>query len=107
MQPDVSTSLPMKRLRMATSTKRTLTVIDTGGSPEPPDDGLVNSIKRYVDAALFPVRSELLAVKGELDALKSKPDPQPGRDGQPGVPGPAGRDGRDGERGADGLGFDD
>jgi hypothetical protein len=110
---------------MAT-TKRSLAVIEGGASlPAELDESLIGAIKRYVEATVTPLRTELAVCKAELEALKAR-EPQPGRDGigvtsmfidrsgalvhtlsdgtvrEVGVV--VGRDGKDGEPG---MGFDD
>jgi integrin beta 3 len=79
----------------------------SAGSPAAPDADLVDSISGLIEAKLAPLRERLLIQQAEIEHLKSRPEPQPGRDGLPGAPGTPGRDGAPGERGADGLGFDD
>jgi hypothetical protein len=76
------------------------------GSPAAPDADLVDSISGLIEAKLAPLRERLLIQQAEIEHLKSRPEPQPGRDGLPGAPGTPGRDGAPGERGADGLGFE-
>jgi hypothetical protein len=85
---------------------RNLALIE-GGSPESTADDLVGAVKRYIDTVVLPMRAELAVCKAELENLKARPEPKPGRDGLPGAPGPPGRDGRDGAPGQDGLGFDE
>jgi hypothetical protein len=81
---------------------RNLALIE-GGSPEGVADDLVGAVKRYIDTVVLPLRAELAVCQAELDNLKARPEPQPGRDGLPGAPGTPGRDGAPGR---DGLGFD-
>jgi hypothetical protein len=89
-------------------TTAALSVIPGGaGSPAAPDADLVDSISGLIEAKLAPLRERLLVQQAEIEHLKSRPEPQPGRDGLPGAPGPAGRDGQPGAPGDDGLGFDD
>jgi hypothetical protein len=77
------------------------------GSPAAPADDLVDAVQNFIEAKITPLREKILLQQAEIEALKSRPEPQPGRDGLPGAPGPAGRDGAPGKDGADGLGFDD
>jgi hypothetical protein len=85
---------------------KTLTLIEDG-SPDGVADDLVGAIKRYIDTVVLPIRAELAVCKTELESLKARPAPPPGRDGLPGAPGPPGRDGSPGHDGGDGLGFED
>jgi hypothetical protein len=62
------------------STSATLSVIP-GGSPEGTADDLVGAVQRYVDAVVAPLREQILVQQAEIEALKSRPEPQPGRDG--------------------------
>jgi hypothetical protein len=85
-------------------TSAALSVIPGGaGSPAAPTDDLVDAVQNYIEVKVAPLREKILQ-QAEIEALKSRPAPQPGRDGLPGVPG---RDGQPGAPGADGLGFDD
>src|SRR5918995_2156894 len=110
---------------MATHTKRSLSVIEGGGSPEGISDDLVGAVQRYIDAVVAPLREKILVQEAEIAALKAR-EPQPGRDGvgvtslfidrsgalvhalsdgtvrEVGIV--VGRDGKDGEPG---MGFDD
>jgi hypothetical protein len=86
-------------------TSAALSVIPGGaGSPAAPTDDLVDAVQNYIEVKVAPLREKILLQQAEIEALKSRPAPQPGRDGLPGVPG---RDGQPGAPGADGLGFDD
>ena len=65
---------------MATHTKRSLSVIEGGGSPEGISDDLVGAVQRYIDAVVAPLREKFLVQEAEIAALKAR-EPQPGRDG--------------------------
>jgi hypothetical protein len=92
---------------MAKTSAALSVVSDSIGSPAAHADDLIDAVRNFIEAKIAPLREKMLLQQAEIDQLKSRPEPQPGRDGLPGVPGPAGRDGAAGNDGADGLGFDD
>lgn len=84
-----------------------LSIIPGGiGSPAASADDLIDAVQNFIEAKIAPLREKILLQQAEIEHLKSRPEPQPGRDGLPGAPGTPGRDGAPGKDGADGLGFD-
>jgi hypothetical protein len=82
-----------------------LSIIPGGiGSPAASADDLIDAVQNFIEAKIAPLREKILLQQAEIEHLKSRPEPQPGRDGLPGAPGTPGRDGAPGN---DGLGFDD